>query len=613
MASAIDFLVKRRDLLFAATSGEAAGKVEALARKEQPDYGVLLEEWERPDQAELFRRNYLAHLVWGTEGKYLADELAQQKVLLEKVTTRQGVAMDWLVEWANRQKELRPVRLSDFWGAESQAPGGSVAAAYTPGGAGEIGKLLDRIAAGAGETPGFAKARADFEGKYRAAYFGQWEVFLREFPKGEAAWAGREKRAEMGALLGGASSPYLRLLKSCPEALKPAVDLGGGPRDVPAWVPLLFRYERLRQPEYQQALKGGQGVVGKVASQGGMLLGKLWEKMEGQAQEGAVAAEDVKAFPYWAAFQESLTKMSERVHTPQTSYQAAKDTFAEAETGVGEPQQPVTRAYWSLAGLKRTLGRGTGGEEVFWQLLNRQADQVWSVLLTQSEAALQRAWEADVLAAADGLKGLERVDALQGPSGKVWEFQDKAAGPFLVKSARRRPEPKALYGHAVRFSGSFLDLLARGKVGQQAIKGSTRVQVSALPTDANPEAVVKPHVTRLILQCNSGAQELVNHNYPASRTFNWSAEECSDVSLEIGVGNAVLRRWYGGYDGFAKFLADFRNGRRVFRAGEFPEQKAQLAASRIETISVAYNFRGQEGVVGSAATAPAPVPDRIVP
>lgn len=606
LAAAADLLVKRANLLDAAAQGRPAAEVAGLP---QPSYAWLLGAPDR-ETLLLFQRNYLAHLTRGRSA--LAPELSAQRERLNRLLAREGAALDWVVEWANLQPALAPVGLSDFWGTGGPPDAPSVPGAYTPGGWREIERFLGQIGSAFPEGGRFAETRSRFEAAYRRDYLRHWERFVETFSGGEAAWTGRERRVELALRLGGRESPYARLLAALPAALEPAVHLAPSRGELPGWVPLAYRFDRLREPSYQEVLRRGQGALGTAAARGAAALGRLWDKLEGGAREDASLAEDIRALPSWLAYQDALVKSAERARSAQAAYQLARDAFAEADLAVGEPQQPILRLYWAAEGLRKALGRGAAGEEVLWQLLDRQADQVWSAVVGQAELAVEKAWEGDVLGAAAGLTGVERVDALLGPNGKVWEFQDKVLGPFVTKTFRR-PQPRVLHGASLRLSGAFLDLAGRGKVGQQAIRGSARVQVSALPTDANPEASVKPHLTRLVLQCNAGSQELVNQNYPVSRTFTWTPEDCADVTLEIGVGNLVLKRWYPGVDGFAKFLGEFRGGRRVFRPADFPEQRRALAAYRVEAVTVNYAFRGQEAVESSAASAPVSLPDRIVP
>ncbi len=142
--------------------------------------------------------------------------------------------------------------------------------------------------------------------------------------------------------------------------------------------------------------------------------------------------------------------------------------------------------------------------------------------------------------------------------------------------------------------------------------GPSGVSIKGLPTDANPEARVKPHGTRLELQCATGPQTLVNLNYPVTKVFNWSPESCTDVGLQISVGNLVLRKTYAGDQGFPAFLQDFPGGQHTFHSAQFPAERAALEQMGIRYIRVSFRFGGERAVLaGAARAAPGTAPRSV--
>jgi type VI secretion system protein ImpL len=194
----------------------------------------------------------------------------------------------------------------------------------------------------------------------------------------------------------------------------------------------------------------------------------------------------------------------------------------------------------------------------------------------------------------------------------VWEFQKANLDPFLRGLPGRGYEPRAIYGSAISFSPAFVNLLNRGRVGKDALSKSYAVRVEAIPTDANIDAVRKPEKTRLVVQCGSGNQELENYNFKITKTIQWSPQGCGDVTIEVYVGDIVLKHSYMGYRAFIQFLADFSSGRRVFRAADFPEHAGILAGYKVRTVTMAYTFSGHDGVLRLAGADPSSVPEKIV-
>jgi type VI secretion system protein ImpL len=145
----------------------------------------------------------------------------------------------------------------------------------------------------------------------------------------------------------------------------------------------------------------------------------------------------------------------------------------------------------------------------------------------------------------------------------------------------------------------------------QPIRGNYDISVKAYPTDANKDAAVKPHATKLELQCGDQRAQLLNLHYPVRKTFNWSPQDCGDVVFEIEVGNLVLKKVYEGYLGFPRFLSDFKTGQRTFTPSDFPEQAAALKRMRIKQITPRYQFQGHQKLLRFLQTSPGRIPQEI--
>ena len=82
--------------------------------------------------------------------------------------------------------------------------------------------------------------------------------------------------------------------------------------------------------------------------------------------------------------------------------------------------------------------------------------------------------------------------------------------------------------------------------------------------------------------------------------------------LRIEVGEYSLRKEYTGRKGFSKFLADFRDGRRVFSVDEFPENVAKLKNESVKAIDVHYRITGQEPVIQMLKSVPLAPPKEAI-
>lgn len=615
-AGYIDLIAQRIKVLQAALRGDLAGA--APGAYPAPNFSALHGAFSVlavPDTARMMGANYFAYVDWLQDPRVLEQALADDKQRIRAVLTREGIGLHWLTDWANLQDNLPEVTGRDFWGAELDANKKvhlHIGKAFSPQGWEAIRQLLADIEAANPGDDLMAVRREEYKAEYRNQYFKAWQEFIANFHQGASSFTGREQRMQLVARIAGKESPYTRLLAEAETALQAPVELAEKPEQVPDWVRTLLRYQKLNDPEYQKQLSGGgSGMLDKLASKGGKAVKTLKSALQG-SDEKKQTEQDLKALPHVLSYHETLKKIAESVQAPQAAFQLAKDVGIEVESVVGEPKQPMNKNVWDVARLKEYIGRGTLGENVIWQFLAHPGENVWAVLMRESETQIQKQWASDVIAQGTGLSGWELVDALQGFSGKVWEFQKNALDPFLRNSGGKGYEPRTLYGAAINFSPGFLNLLNRGRVGKDALAKPYAVQISALPTDANPDATKKPHETRLMLQCTTGNQELVNHNFPIKKTMQWTPQGCTDVIIEVYVGDAILKRIYSGPRGFLHFLSDFNSGRLLLRAIDFPEQAGILSGYKIRNVTVAYTFSGHEGAARLAGADASAVPERII-
>ncbi len=615
VAKHVDFMSRRASLLqLAVAEGVPEGADSGAAL---PAFELVLGRLHgepEGDATQRVGRDYLAYLRWQADRRVLEKNLQSEQTRIQGFLARRGIGFAWLDDWANLQLDLDEATAVPYWGDDVPLAGGGtlrVERAYTPRGWEKIRRFMGEIQASlTGETE-VGEALKQFESEYRAEYLRQWERFLTGFPDGFRRWTERSRQVDLVGKLAAPDSPYAQVLAYAPEALAPAVLLTDTGEQLPAWVPLVYHYERLADPEYQRELKGGEGVIGTWTSKSGKALGDLKTRLRGETDDQKLEKRDRQAYPHLTVYQETLRQAAAQALSPRAAHQMARDTYLEAEALVGEPGKPANKNVWALTKLRSVISSGNPQEKVFWTLFERPLEQVWSVVLDQAQLDLEDQWQEKVLAEGKGLSGWELVEVLQGPEGKVWGFQEQALAPFLKKSGNRGYLPRTLFADGLEFSPALLRLLTRGRLSGKALRGEYRVQVAALPTDANAGATHQPHRTSLILQCADGAQSLVNLNYPIQKTLTWSPGACSAVLVEISIGDVILTQRYKGYDAFLNFLDDFRRGNRVFGIDEFPEQRALLAGYTVKHINVSYSFEGSGNVLSLAEYRPGNVPARI--
>jgi len=563
----------------------------------------------------LLQSTYRAYLQWVSHPKMLAEDLQQVESQLMTWLGREEIGLSWLIDWANLKQNLNEVSMRDYWGRSyrpSNETPKNIPRAFTPAGWQAIYTLLEEITHVVQNSEQIQQKRHTFIAHYQREYFRHWQALMTKFHVGAQAWRGDRRQLELAALLSSDNSPYLKLLSDVNQQLAPMLALESHQESIPAWVPLVARFNKLMQPDYQKNLQSGGGMMDTLVDKGSKALGKMKSLVQGIDTNDAIFYEDKKAYPLVNLYFSSLAQLGEQTQSTFASYETVQRVAIELDKLIGEPEQIMNRNEWAKKQLKKIVGQNQMSENIFWHLLDYQAKQLWWVLVSEAEKYLEQLWQTEVLAHAEGLTGWQKIDELQGPNGKIWEFQDSYAKPFLVKHRRRGYLAKEIYSQSIHFSRSFLQVLNQGKVSQQAISGVYQVDLQARPTSANRDARELPKLTKLTMQCASGNTEFENYNFPKRITLNWSPQDCGDVSLEIHVGRVVLTKNYTGYNAFIRFLKDFKTGTKTFYPKDFPDYRGELATLGINQMTVSYIISGQSDVLRLATKNPSTIPNRII-
>ena len=291
----------------------------------------------------------------------------------------------------------------------------------------------------------------------------------------------------------------------------------------------------------------------------------------------------------------------------EKSFQLAQAAFQE-----GRPSEksthPVFKAWWMIEQLKDKAGStdATLGKSV-WPLLERPVLIAWKVILEGCGEFIQKAWAENVVAPTKGLSELEQAEFLYGPQGKVREFVDKFAKPFLGDNESRLAQS---LGEEVPLAPSFLKTLQDEKqlkpVLEVGKKTPYRVRVditqgSVIMSQTN----LLEEKTEFQIECEAKTFKASNRpqeGAEAGTTVFWSADSCGDAVVTVSVscdrrcveratavGIAVsplsslsISKRYKGQGGFLKFLQDFSGGSRTFTPADFADSYAPAEWQRLD-------------------------------
>jgi type VI secretion system protein ImpL len=351
-------------------------------------------------------------------------------------------------------------------------------------------------------------------------------------------------------------------------------------------------------------------IVTKTSEEGKKLVGKL-EQMFGRNREGSTTIESqsaaVKALQ---EYRNSLAAISPAAQSRNQAFQMALQVYSEDQTS---SKSPFYSALNAAVRAKTSIAAGRV-DDTFWNLFTGPFNFMWSYVRTETACSIQSQWEEKVLQEAQGAVDQQAIQYLLSQDGPVWKFAKGPLAPFLGWNPRKGYYSKVALGGDLPFDAAFFTFLTKGAKVKVAVqqKPNHGVTIRGLPTDANPDARIKPQSTRLELQCHSGSQVLENLNFPITRKFAWSPETCGDVFLQIDVGDQILTKRYEGPQAFPDFLEDFKGGRHTFTTRDFPGERASLDRMGIKYIRVNYQFSGNQTITGQARSLPGQAPRAII-
>jgi hypothetical protein len=278
---------------------------------------------------------------------------------------------------------------------------------------------------------------------------------------------------------------------------------------------------------------------------------------------------------------------------------------------------PVLKAWGILDQFREKEGMGEEDMKVVWPLLERPVLFMWKVMLEGVGEFLQKSWADNVITPTKGLSGLDQLQALFGPQGKVRAFADQSVKPFLVNN---ESDFGQVLGEKLPLSPALLKALYDEKQLKPILEeGKYQVQVAA-----GPAIIPDPVVTfELRTEFLSNCEDRKKVCYPSKdgceslATITWSPKSCGEPRIIISVScdrdcveRAALIRIpvsessvpltirYQGQSGFLNFIKEFSAGKnRSFVVNDFvnsalpedrPQVQATLSKLRISNINVRF-------------------------
>ena len=599
----ISHLVRRINLL---NQRLKTGDKESLLAKPQASFLVMMSQEQGnmiPEIREKMAGMYLHYLLWNKDDSQINLERNELQSWLKQTLAIKTNQLDWLVDWANEQDDLKPVALEDFWGGSHADTEVGVAPAFTKSGKAYIDIFIQEIEE-ALPDPGLiliARQKIDFADLYRNRFMDEWRSFAVGFSKGAARLTGYEEWLPVAQKISNLSGPYLSLLDRMADELS---FVSGAEKEIPDWAALVLQHQAVLGQASVLAKAEGGAFMAKAGIKSQAIIDKIGNKLETSSAKDSLENQMQAAralLNYQKALKETMLSLVPR----KVAYTSAAAVFNDEKT-------PLSTARQAVSTMKTYLTSGKQQEDVFWKLLLGPIDFLWAFERTETACYLQDRWDKEVYVEIQGVEDKQKVlQLLLDQDGYAMQFIKGPAAPFLSRNPKKGYYAVTALDGQVAFEPDFLDFLTRGVSVKRSSRPSYDVTIKGLPTGVNPEAHIKPHATHVELQCAGENQKLDNFQFPTMKNFKWTRETCGDVLFEIEVSDMVLTKVYQGNQAFPSFLSDFRTGKKNFYPRDFPNQQASLQRLGIKYITVSYQFTGNQPVLELQGATPGAVPSKV--
>lgn len=578
------------------------GSVEEKTRIQTSPLLADYEDWNM-----LSAQLYLFALDWMPAGEMQDALAAGIRSLLDRAVSREEASLLRDVEQGvNEGMPAARVCLSHFW---TDAPTGGdrercVPPAYTARGYAVMEEALGDILTASGNTPGMRQNIEAYRHDYLRRYERAWRDFASAFGQGWSGLQQSEIFAALGAEGNAAALPHLRLLQRMGDELLPlARQARATGSSLAPWVQdaLLLRIlcdMALADPQSGKT-PAWRGVL-SISLESPELLASLRDITRDmghlrQSLEAAMALR--RALGHCTELLRVMGSQSRSLALAREHFANPRDTPEESPyTGASEAMKDVLPPLAAPHGAGRLLLAG-------------MLDCLRQGITVQAAAAVQHAWENEVLSSPAALYEGRNLDALYGRDGAVTRFLAQTIAPLL---RRQNAAPAAAFweGTPFPFTADFLASISRAEAVAAAPPRETYdVLLRSQPTILNAEATQRPDSTEFSLLCGDAPQRLINNNYPRSARIRYARAQCADATLTLRFPGFEARHTY---PDFIAFLRDFQYGERTFTPEDFPDAARQLAAIAATRLTVRLLPDNSAAILEARDNEPSTLPERIV-
>lgn len=318
----------------------------------------------------------------------------------------------------------------------------------------------------------------------------------------------------------------------------------------------------------------------------------LGEPSEGARQTLGNLETLFRARTAWTDYRSALAALSSETGTSDGLVRLARSLYGGELNGA---LRAADDAWQGLAAALEARNPDLRNDPLPLSLM--RAPLLFAAGTATAEAArnLQQRWSTEVVGPVEGLQDEALQQALIGEGGLLWTFVADAAQPFLRPAASGYAPASAL-GMRFPLSPAFLSLLSETPQHIAVYPASYPVRVGFSPVTVNPKARAYPRGLSLRMDCGGEPLRADAYNYQGTALFDWSPEQCGNLTLAILFDGFTAEKVYDSPLGFAHFVDQAAAGIMEFTPSDFPTVQQQLENLGITRLRTRFRIEGGEAV-----------------
>ena len=318
----------------------------------------------------------------------------------------------------------------------------------------------------------------------------------------------------------------------------------------------------------------------------------LGEPSEGARQTLGNLETLFRARTAWTDYRSALAALSSETGTSDGLVRLARSLYGGELNGA---LRAADDAWQGLAAALEARNPDLRNDPLPLSLM--RAPLLFAAGTATAEAArnLQQRWSTEVVGPVEGLQDEALQQALIGEGGLLWTFVADAAQPFLRPAASGYAPASAL-GMRFPLSPAFLSLLSETPQHIAVYPASYPVRVGFSPVTVNPKARAYPRGLSLRMDCGGEPLRADAYNYQGTALFDWSPEQCGNLTLAILFDSFTAEKVYDSPLGFARFVDQAAAGIMEFTPSDFPTVQQQLENLGITRLRTRFRIEGGEAV-----------------